>query len=51
MIIIFTTAKPFIGRIKVNQINALKSWQALASDVEVMLFGSGWGYAEVAEEL
>jgi len=51
MITIFTTAKPFIGQIKVNQINALKSWQALAPDIEIILFGSGEGYAEVAKEL
>lgn len=51
MLTIFTTAKPFLGQTKVNQINALRSWQALAPDVEVILFGSDEGYAEVAEEL
>lgn len=51
MITIFTTAKPFVGQIKVNQINALKSWKALSPDVEVILFGSGEGYAQIAKEL
>ena len=51
MITIFTTAKPFIGQIKVNQINALKSWKALSPDVEVILFGNGEGYTQVAKEL
>ena len=51
MITIFTTAKPFVGQMKVNQINALKSWKASSPDVEILLFGAGEGYAEVAEEL
>jgi len=51
VITIFTTAKPFVGQIKINQINAVRSWKALSSDIEVILFGSGEGYVEVAEEL
>lgn len=51
MITIFTTAKPFIGQIKVNQINALRSWKATSPDVEILLFGAGEEFAEVAEEL
>lgn len=51
MITIFTTAKPFIGQMKINQINALKSWKAVAPNVEVILFGSGEGYTEVAKQL
>jgi hypothetical protein len=51
MITLFTTAKPFMGQIKIVQINALKSWKLLAPDVEVILFGNGEGYAEIAREL
>jgi len=51
MITISTTAKPFLGQIRVNQINALRSWKATSPDVEILLFGSGEGFAEVAEKL
>jgi len=51
MITIFTTAKPFTGKARISQYNALKSWKALHSDIEVILFGSGEGYEEAAGKL
>ncbi|MEI6972700.1 MAG: hypothetical protein WCL44_14425, partial [bacterium] len=51
MITFFTTAKPFEGATRVRQINAIRSWQAVHPDVEVMLFGNGMGYSEIAAEL
>ena len=51
MITFFTTAKPFEGEARVRQINAIRSWQAVHRDVEVLLFGKGGGYSEVAAEL
>lgn len=51
MITIFTTAKPFTGNNRVRQLNALRSWKSLHPDIEVILFGTGEGYAEVAKEL
>jgi hypothetical protein len=50
MLTIFTTAKPFWGRSRIIQRNALQSWKALHRDVEVILFGDDEGAAEVAEE-
>jgi hypothetical protein len=51
MITIFTTAKPYVGQMKTNQINAIKSWKQLRQDIKILLFGQGEGYAEVAREL
>jgi hypothetical protein len=51
MITVFTTAKPFVGQIKTNQINAIKSWKQLEPDIEILLFGQGEGYSEVSREL
>jgi len=51
MITFFTTAKPFDGENRIRQVNAIRSWQALHSDVEVLLFGQGAGYVETAAEL
>lgn len=51
MITIFTTAKPFVGKVRISQLNALRSWKALHSEIEVVLFGDGEGYEEVAKEL
>jgi hypothetical protein len=51
MLTLFTTAKPFLGHIKVIQRNALKSWKLLHPDVEVILFGNDEGAAEVCQEL
>ncbi|MBI5682431.1 MAG: hypothetical protein HZC45_04610 [Deltaproteobacteria bacterium] len=43
MITIFTTTKPFIGQMKINQINAITSWKMLHPDIEVLIFGKGEG--------
>lgn len=51
MVTIFTTAKPFTGKVKISQMNALRSWEVLNSDIEIILFGNGEGYKEAAEEL
>lgn len=51
MITFFTTAKPFEGANKTRQINAIRSWQAVHPDVEVLLFGRGAGYAETVAQL
>lgn len=51
MLTILTTAKPFVGQIRVSQINALKSWKAISPDVEIILFGDGVGYSQIAQEL
>jgi hypothetical protein len=51
MITLFTTAKPFEGKWSLLQRNAIRSWQRLARDVEIILFGNGGGYAEAAREL
>jgi hypothetical protein len=51
MITIFTTAKPFVGQMRINQINAITSWKQLGPDIEVILFGQGEGYSEVARDL
>jgi hypothetical protein len=51
MITIFTTAQPFRGRNAIAQRNALRSWQVLHSDVQIMLFGDADGSQEVAWEL
>jgi hypothetical protein len=51
MITLFTTAKPFIGNVGEAQLNALRSWKRLDSDVEVILMGEGQGYERVSREL
>ena len=51
MITLFSTPKPFVGHIAVIQRNALRSWQRLYPDVEILLFGDDAGAAEVCHEL
>jgi hypothetical protein len=51
VITLFTTAKPFIGKMRVNQQNAIRSWKMLDPDIDVILFGSGDGYGEIAQAL
>jgi hypothetical protein len=51
MITIFTTAKSFVGQMRINQINAITSWKQLGPDIDVLLFGHGEGYLEVARDL
>ena len=51
MLTIFSTPKPFAGHIDLIQRNAIRSWQRLHSDVEVILVGDDEGTAEVCKEL
>lgn len=51
MITIFTTPKPFIGQMKINQINAITSWKMLHPDIEVIIFGKDEGIEDVIKEL
>jgi hypothetical protein len=51
MLTFFTTAKPFVGHIGVIQRNAIRSWQRLHPDVEVILMGDDAGAAEACAEL
>jgi len=51
MFIFFTTAKPFVGNIKVSQYNSIKSWQALDICKEIILFGTGEGYEQAVNDL
>jgi hypothetical protein len=51
MLTFFTTAKPFTGHSGIIQRNALKSWKLLHPDIEVILFGSDEGAAEVCAEM
>ena len=50
MLTLFTTAKAFAGHSGVIQRNALQSWKLLHHDVEVILFGSDEGAAEVCTQ-
>jgi hypothetical protein len=51
-ITIFTAPKPFTNSsIDLIQRNAIRSWQALGPDVEVLLMGEEEGMAEAAKEL
>jgi hypothetical protein len=51
MLTFFSTPKPFVGHINVIQRNALRSWQQVHPDVEILLFGDDSGAAEVSREL
>jgi len=51
VITFFTTPKPFAGLIDVIQRNALRSWQRVHPDAEIILFGDDAGAAEVCREL
>ena len=51
MITFFTTAKSFLGEARQRQLNALRSWQCIHPEVEVILCGEGDGYREVVSEL
>jgi hypothetical protein len=51
MLTFFSTPKPFQGHINVIQRNALRSWQRVHPDVEILLFGDDAGAAEVCREL
>lgn len=51
MLTLFTTAKPFRDHSAVIQLNALRSWQQLHPDVEILLFGDEAGAVEVCSQL
>ncbi len=51
MITFFSTPKPFVGHIDVIQRNALRSWQRVHPDAEIILFGDDAGAAEACREL
>ncbi len=51
MITVFASPKPFVGMASTHQTNAIRSWLALAPDVEVLLFGDASGTKETAERL
>jgi hypothetical protein len=51
VITFFTTPKPFAGHIGVIQRNALRSWQCVHPDAEIILFGDDAGAGEVCREL
>jgi hypothetical protein len=50
MITFFSSAKPFRDRTAIQQRNAVNSWLRLGPDVEVMLFGTDEGVAEICAE-
>jgi hypothetical protein len=47
---LFTTGKSFKGHIGVIQRNAIQSWTRLHPEIEIILFGTDEGAAEVARE-
>jgi hypothetical protein len=51
MLTFFSTPKPFQGHIALIQRNALRSWQRVHPDAEVILFGDDAGAAEACREL
>lgn len=51
MLTVFSIPKPFAGDVAAIQRNAVRSWVALASDVQVVLLGDEHGVADAAREL
>lgn len=51
MITFLTSPKPFVGRDRINQIRAIRSWLAVASEVEVIVYGEAEGAYEICSEL
>jgi hypothetical protein len=51
MLTFFTTAKPFEGHVGITQRNAIRSWQKLHPDVEIILMGDDAGAAEACAEM
>ena len=51
MLTFFTTPKPFAGHADISQRNAIRSWQLLHADIEVILFGDEPGAAEACTDL
>lgn len=50
MLTIFSSPKPFRGHIDIIQRNAIASWQALGSEVEVLLIGDEEGLDRAAQD-
>ena len=50
MITLFTLPKPFVGHIGMIQRNAIQSWTRLHPDIDILMFGSEQGTAEIAAE-
>jgi hypothetical protein len=51
MLTLFTIPKPMAGAAAVAQLNALRSWRALADDVEILVFGDEEGVREAAADV
>ena len=51
MITIFSTHKNFEGIFNTIQINALSSWRALSTEIEIIIFGDSKGGKEAANEI
>lgn len=51
VITFLTTAKPFVDATGIRQMNALRSWRAVAPSGEILLFGNGQGYDRAVSEL
>lgn len=51
MLTLFSTPKPFRGHIGIIQRNAIRSWQRIHPDVEIILFGDEEGASETSREL
>lgn len=49
MLTLFTTAKSFVGDAGLRQKNAIASWRCLDSQIQILLFGEGEGYADVVD--
>jgi len=47
---LFTIPKSFKGHIEVIQRNAIQSWKRLHAEIEIILFGTDEGVAEIARE-
>lgn len=51
LLTIFSTPKPFVGRTRTIQYNALRSWRHLGGEVQILIFGSDSGTAQAAESI
>lgn len=51
MLTLLCSPKPFVDEAAWNQLNALRSWRDIHSDVEIFVFGAPLGAAEAAAEV
>ena len=51
MITIFSTPKNFNGKFKTIQLNAIRSWRNLSSDIQIIILGNSKGCKEMANEI